>query len=282
METPNFEKSFKGICCWILWKIGFVVYFLCAAFPIGLCITCIMVLAIERRSTIVLPIIMSAMLHPVVVLPIGVLSKILEGYLSVKLFNTHINKRTWKILQRLFTYSVNMHLFLIAGLIYYLYNIWEKLEVASTMNFSNKSFNQCDCDALSEINTPCENNETEDSFQNVFIGVRLSPFIITFMVTSVLCHIFLSLILYFPTPINLLDFYLGDSKDEELSVNVEMQFENSKKDHSSHRGNIIKGVKISCIILTIVYLVLALTSPNYTFDSQFTTGKKIHEESNTF
>ena len=96
METPNFEKSFKGICCWILWKIGFVVYFLCAAFPIGLCITCIMVLAIERRSTIVLPVILSGMLHPVVVIPIGVVSKTLEGYLSSKLFKTHINKRTWK------------------------------------------------------------------------------------------------------------------------------------------------------------------------------------------
>ena len=116
-----------------------------------------------------------------------------------------------------------MHLFLIAGLIYYLFNIWIRLEVASTMNFSNKPFDQCDCDALSETNTPCENNETENSFQNIFIGVPMPPFIVAFIVTSAMCHIFHSLILYFPAPINLLDFYLGDSQDEDLSDDNEMQ-----------------------------------------------------------
>ena len=166
-----------------------------------------------------------------------------------------------------------MHLFLIAGLIYYLSDIWINLEVASTMNFSNKPFDQCDCDALSETNTPCENDEN-NSFQNFFIGLELdiSPFIATFMATSALCHIFHSLISYFPAPVNLLDFYLGDCENEDLNGDVEIQPENSKKHQSFYHGKIIQGIKISCIIMSIAYLVMILTSPNYTFDSQITKG----------
>ena len=174
-----------------------------------------------------------------------------------------------------------MHLFLIAGLIYYLFNIWIRLEVASTMNFSNKPFDQCDCDALSETNTLCENNETENSFQNIFIGVPMPPFIVAFIVTSAMCHIFHSLILYFPAPINLLDFYLGDSQDDDLSDDIEMQSEKSKG-HSFHQNKIIKGLKISCVIMSIVYLIVIVTSPNYTFDSQFTGGKWLQKELDTY
>ena len=109
----------------------------------------------------------------------------------------------------------------------------------------------------------------------------MPPFIVSFMVTSAMCHMFHSLILHFPAPINLLDFYLGDSQDEYLSDDIEMQSEKSKG-HSFHQNKIIKVLKISCVIMSIVYLIVIVTSPNYTFNSQFTGGKWLQKELDTY
>ena len=92
MQTPDIEKTFKGVIRWISWKIAFLVYLLCATLPIALCIICLLVLAIERRSTIFLPVIMSAMLHPAIAVPIGVCAKLLEQLLASFLFKSSLTE----------------------------------------------------------------------------------------------------------------------------------------------------------------------------------------------
>ena len=260
METPVFEGTLKGVFHWLKWKIAYLVYLLCAAFPIAICITCIMTLAIARRSTIVLPIIITIMLHPVVMIPFGIITKIVEENLSFILFKPHTNKTTLLILKRLLTFSVNLYLALISGLIYYLYNIWIMFEVASTMNFSNEPFDQCPCAALSENDIPCINKETENSFQNIFLGVSIQPFLIIFMVTSIVCHVIHSSIMFFPAPINILDYILGHKALVESEI-------------ESNSDGFGKTNRILCCILSITYIVLALTCPSYTFDTSVSKGK---------
>ena len=172
MVTPNLsEKSFKEVCKWLKWKIFYALYILCAALPIALCITCLMVLSISRRSTIILPAVMSMMLHPAIMAPIGLSSKIVEFYLSTKLFKTTASNTAYLIIRRILTYSINIHLASVASLMCFLFSFWSALQVTSSMDFNNKPFNQCSCDVLSENNLPCINKETENSFQNVFLAL---------------------------------------------------------------------------------------------------------------
>ena len=71
METPAFEKSFKGAFIWFLWKIGFVTYVLTSALPMIGFICCLFIIAIKRDAPILISIIMMIMLHPMFTLIIG-------------------------------------------------------------------------------------------------------------------------------------------------------------------------------------------------------------------
>ena len=86
MKCPPFEKSVKGFFVWLKWKVGLLMYLLSAALPVAMYLLSLLVLAIERRSTIVLPISMTLLLHPAVTLPIGLIAQITGKYLSDKLF----------------------------------------------------------------------------------------------------------------------------------------------------------------------------------------------------
>ena len=279
MNTPSLEKTIQGFFHWMKWKIAYILYLLCAVLPIALCLTCIMVLSISRRSTIVFPIIMSAMLHPVVMIPFGVFTKFLEEYLLVKLFNRYCRFKLLKqILCRLFTYSINVHLSLLAGLIFYQYNIWIALESTSTLNFNNKPFNLCPCDALSEINEPCINKETENSFQNMFVGVSNTPFLISFLVTSIACHFIHSLIIALPSPIPLSTYVLGDSsnQNDNSSVHDNDEVDSTKrKPDTSSSTKAAKSFKVSCCFLVVLYIATILTTQFTSFDALFEKGKLI-------
>ena len=102
METPAFEKSFKGNLMWILWNIGFVIT---SALPMICFIACLFVIVIKRDATILISILMMGMLHPIFTLTTGVFTKSIGQFLSRKCsgFCKH------KILTRLFTYSINCH-----------------------------------------------------------------------------------------------------------------------------------------------------------------------------
>ena len=277
MNTPSLEKTIQGFFHWMKWKIAYILYLLCAVLPIALCLTCIMVLSISRRSTIVFPIIMSAMLHPVVMIPFGVFTKILEEYLLVKLFNRYCRfKLLKKILRRLFTYSINVHLSLLAGLIFYQYDIWNALESTSIIDFKNRPFNLCPCDALNEINEPCINKETENSFQNMFVGVSNTPFLISFLVTSIACHSIHALILTFPSPIPLSRFVIGDSSNQsdDSSTHQNKQPTNLKPG-MARKNRLVLSFKLSCCFLVASYIAGILTTQFTAFDAFIDKGKQI-------
>ena len=164
-----------------------------------------------------LPIIMAVMLHPTIAIPIGIFVNFTGQYLSLKLFQSQPDTIMVKGLQRVFTYSLNVHLAIIAGLTYYLYAIWIPLELTSTLNFENLSFDQCLCEELAMNNITCTNKETENSFQNIFIGVPIPPFLIALLSASISCHLVHSLIIYIPSPLTLIDLIVGLKKVDAIS-----------------------------------------------------------------
>ena len=85
METPAFEKSFKGATVWFLWKIGFGIYVLSSALPMIGYIASLFVIAIKRETSILIAVVMMAMLHPLVTLVFGIFAKTLGQILSKKL-----------------------------------------------------------------------------------------------------------------------------------------------------------------------------------------------------
>ena len=271
METPALEMTMKGVVHWIAWKVLFLVYLLCTALPMALYIACLLVVAIERRSTIELPIIMTAMLHPTIAIPVGIFVNFLGQYLSKKIFWSQTDGMIIMVLNRFLTYSLTMHLAMIASLAYYLYAIWIPLEITSNFNFENLPFNQCPCDYLAMFNITCTNIETESSFQNIFLGVPIESFLIALLVASISCHLIHSLILVFPSPLSLLSFYLGNF-EEQIQTNEEFRIKNSsnvidrKGSKSSHK------IKFVLTIFTFSTLAGIVASPYYLFDVHLEKG----------
>ena len=265
MNTPDFEMTAKGIGLWLSWKALHVAYLLCAALPMALYIACLLVVAIERRSIIELPIIMAVMLHPTIAIPISTFANFTGQYLSSKLFQILSDTSMVKGLQRVLTYSLNVHLAIIAGLTYYLYAIWIPLELTSTLNFENLSFDQCLCEELAMNNITCTNKETENSFQNFFIGVPIPPFLIAFLGASISCHLVHSLIPVFPAPINLHIFFLGKIK---ACPKIEPA-SRTRKEEKSMLSRTNKAVVASLMILIFGGI---MSSPFYLFDAHLEKG----------
>ena len=259
MKTPDFEGTFKGIVGWLAWKILHLIYVGCTALPMALYVACLLVVAIERRSTIELPIIMTVMLHPSVSIPLGVCIEFIGQQLSASVYKNHKNKGKLLILRRFITYSLNVHLATIAALLYCLYSVWISLEVTSTMNFENKPFDQCKCDPLN----PCINDETENSFQNVFVGISIQPFILAFLVVSLACHIAHSVILAFPPPLSMSHFILGQDEDQDVNNSITNTISKMLKNHA----------RIGILGLSVVALLTGIvTSPYILFDTHFSNG----------
>ena len=270
MTIPDLEKTIKAMCYWFIWKIAQVGYFLCSALPMALYISCLFVVAIERRSTIELPIIMTVMLHPLVAIPIGMFVDIIGQYLSSKLLKNGTGNIKVEILSRLFTYSINFHLAVIAALLFYLYEIWIPLEIASNLNFENQPFNQCQCGPLSKNNITCVNDETENSFQNKFLGVAIEPFLIAFLVVSFTSHLIHSLILVLPAPIKLLHFYLGQVGDQ-ASVKTKSATTNQHPKSPALIKSFPSKYAVPVLVITLMAGIMA--SPYIFFNTHLDDGK---------
>ena len=218
MKTPACEKSFKGSIVCYLWKIVFVVT---STLPMIGYIACLFVITIKRDATILISILMMAMLHPMFTLTIGVSTKTMGQFLSRKCsgFLQH------KILTRLFTYSINCHFTMIAGLTMYMYKMWRDLGKRAEFAFSDKSFDQCTCDVLNEIGQDCINRETGYSFQNLFLIVDMQLLLMTFLITSITCHLIQSIFHNLPAPVPLFQFIVGKD-DENGKTESEFKLEN--------------------------------------------------------
>ena len=208
---------------------------------------------------------MTAMLHPTTAIPVGIFVNFLGQYLSKKIFWSQTDGMIIMVLNRFLTYSLTMHLAVIASLAYYLYAIWIPLEITSNFNFENLPFNQCPCDYLAMFNITCTNIETESSFQNIFLGVPIESFLIALLVASISCHLIHSLILVFPSPLSLLSFYLGNF-EEEIQTNEESNVINEEGSKSSHKIKFVMGILIFSTLAGIV------ASPYYLFGAHLEKG----------
>ena len=266
------ERTMHGMLKWLRWKIAHLVYLLIAVFPITICLISMVALAISRRSSIILPIVMSTMLHPVVIVPIGVSTKIIENYLATKIFTNYLNKTALVILRRIFTYSLNVHLALIACLTNYLYHIWIGLEKTNNVFVYNELYNQCKCIILGNNGQQCLNKDTENFFQHLFNGVPIQPFLISFIVIAIGCHLLNSIVMCLPGPMKLLDFVLGRN-NETSNKHVETVSTNQ------HNSRITKVLKTICILLSIAYFALVGTCHNYVFGTFLVKGNQMSKTS---
>ena len=177
------------------------------------------------------------------------------------------------IFLRLFTYSLNCHLTLIAGLIYYLYIIWIDSEQSSSVNFSNLPYNQCFCEFLTELGFDqkyCANWESDNSFQNKQLIMISLPLVIQmFLFTSVLCHLIHSLIIYIPSPLTLIDFYVGMKQGNAESL-ARISRPTCPRNNLGHSLAKVRGrtniFKASCCLIAVFYMVGFVSSPFYGFN----------------
>ena len=261
MKTVNFERTLSGLSVWLLSKSGYLLYLLCTGLPILSYIVCLFLMAVKREASITLSIMMAAMINPLVTIPIGVTIETIGQLLKSKLIPNQLVSRIFVIFLRLFTYSLNCHLTLIAGLMYYLYIIWIDSGESSSNNFSNLPYNQCFCELLTELGFGqdyCSNWESDSSFQNQLIIVSLPMVLQLFLVTSFSCHILHSLIIYIPSPLTLIDFYVG-LKQENAKSFVKISRPTAPRNNLTHSLTKLKGrtsiFKASCCLIAIVYMV---------------------------
>ena len=269
MKTPPFDKSFNGAIVWFLWKISFVVYILISALPMVCYIACLFVIAIKREASILICMAMMAMLHPVITLVTGVFTKTIGRFLSKKF--PIIFK--YDILARLFTYSINGHFMIIACMTLYLYEMWISFGKAAGFEFSNKSYDQCTCDFLEEKGFECENRETNNSFQNLFIRVPVRNLLLVFFTISIICHLIQSVFKCLPAPVQLLYFILGkeysqtERKTVEGDTGSQIEVENlhkkldTEKIKTSRSKEFKIGIKVMCCLIAIVVFTGLLSSP---------------------
>ena len=270
MKTVNFERTLSGLSVWLLSKSGYLLYLLCTGLPILSYIVCLFLMAVKREASITLSIMMAAMINPLVAIPIGVALKTIGQLFKRKLFpNSSTSKLAITVL-RLFTYSLNCHLTLIAGLIYYLYTVWIDSEQSSRINFSNLPYNQCFCEFLTELGFDqkyCANWESDNSFQNKQLIMISLPLVIQmFLFTSVLCHLIHSLIIYIPLPLTLINFYVGLNQDNAKSIARISRPRNNLRHSLAKLGVRINIFKTSCCFIAILYMVALASSPYYGFN----------------
>ena len=276
MTTVNFENTLRGFSSWLLSKSGYLLYLLCTGLPLLFYIVCLFLMAVKRETSITLSIIMAAMINPLVAIPIGVTMKTFGQFLERKLIPNPPTSKLGIIVLRSFTYSLNCHLTLIAGLIYYLYAIWISSDESSSINFSNLPYNQCFCDFLTELGFDenyCANWESNNSFQNKQLIMISLPLVLQmFLLTSILCHFLHSLIIYIPSPLTLIDFYVG-MKEGNAESFARISKPTGPKNNLRHclaklrgRTNIFKA---SCCLIAIIYMVGLLSCPYYGFNLFF-------------
>ena len=239
-----------------------------SALPMVGFIACLFVIAIKREATILLSLLMMGMLHPMFTLITGVFTETIGQCLSRKCSRFYKHK----ILARLFTYSINCHFAMIAGFTMYMYKMWRELDKRAEFAFSDKSYDKCTCDVLSEIGQDCVNRETGYSFQNLFLLVDMQKMLFAFLVISTISHLAQSIFLNFPAPVPLFQFIVGKvDENEKTESEFELENLNVEPKASSSKSNtnntfVKKRIKLLCCMIAMAFLIGLVGVPFYGFD----------------
>ena len=271
METPPCEKSIKGYLHYFLWKIGFIIYVLTSAIPMIGFIVCLFIIAIIREASILICIVMMAMLNPVVTLAIGTFFQTI-GKLITRL-SPQVFK--FKIIARIFTYSINVHFAMIAAVTIHMYLRWLDLGIAAGFEFSNQLYDKCTCKVLTRFNhtlEECVNFEAEQSFQDHFLNIPVFTLLLALVITSLCCHLVQSIVFQMPAPVQLTYFILGEKhtlqedKTEETGSLIEMKnLEGNLKHEVNNKPNGLKWKQVLSCILGLVFIVGLVCMPIYGF-----------------
>ena len=254
MQTKHLEVSVKGILSWIFSKIGFIIYFSSASLPIVCYVICLVLVAIKRESSMVLSIIMVAVIHPIVTLALGILTKSI-GTLVFKKCNPddqypRFANYLLTVIGRLCTYSINVHLTFLAGIVLYAFNWWYSLEVRD-VDYADEAFNQCICKPTEKDSDvlQCPKAEFILNIQTYILEAPLHAILLVFVILSIAFHITQSMITFFPPPLRLFDFIFGPVQDI--------------LDGSNSRGKerYFKWFKIVFCFLGLVYVIGLFCAP---------------------
>ena len=173
----------------------------------------------------VLSIIMVAVIHPIVTLALGILTKTIGTLVFKKCTpDGHFSRCAnylLTVIGRLSTYSINVHLTFLAGIVLYAFNWWYSLEVRD-VDYANEAFNQCICKPTEEKKgLQCPKPEFITNFQNDVNSVPLHTLLLTFVILSIAFHIIQSVITFFPPPLRLFDFIFGPVQEGSKSHDKE-------------------------------------------------------------
>ena len=178
-----------------------------------LVISFIIISTIKRESILLFPIITVTSIHPIFSVPIGMFATSL-GSLCRKKIPLPKSVQGKDIIGRFFTYSINLHLTMMAIIMYYLYQVWLNLGLPSAWNFNNKAFDQCLC---IERNEGCLNYDRD--FQTAIMkkfpfSIPIPILLVAIIITSFLCHFVHSIMTALPPPLTLYEYILGMSSNQ--------------------------------------------------------------------
>ena len=243
-------------------KLIFVLYLLVSMLPTVSYIASIYFISISRQSFGFLAILLVLLVHPIVSVPIGVVTKVYHERL-MKL------KTCPKMVLRFLTFSINCYFALIMLIMLYLYNMWIYIKHTSDLildlDYTNQAFDQCACENYEDCSA-----ETSD-FQNILSSIEIGPFLYLFVLNPMICHIVHSFCTFLPEPIPLLDFILckktetidQDTPPEPIHLQelTESRTQSNHEEHLKLKNRPYICVFISCLLLTFTYILIILGSP---------------------
>ena len=261
----------------------YFVYFSVVGVPIILFIICVIIVAIHRKTSIILSVIMVSMIHPICSLIIGVSTKSFGQFIQMIIPRRCSTSPSVfkKILSRMFTFSINVYFALIGFIIYHLTMIhfWED----TYTDYKDKSYDQCTCQILkTDYDIECKNED--NNFQNAFVRFHIEVLVLAFSMVSLICHIIHSLVLSIPPPIPMLDFILGstqESKDADNCDEIEMISTEEKHKleiktkESKLKWSMIIFLKLASFILSIAFVTTLLVAPTFLIDKKYNQGEKL-------
>ena len=269
-------------------KLCLCIYLMTSSLPVMVLITFVIISTIKRESIILLPIIIVTSIHPIISVPIGILAATL-GTLKMKILPNSVKcQYISQCLRRFFTYSINLHLTLMASIVYYLFQIWSNSNLASTWNYDNKAFDQCPCIEREEA---CENMDIDfqTMIMNIFpFSIPIPTILFLVMTTSFLCHVVHSIITSLPPPLTLYDYITGTNVANERKLGIEEPLElRNMKDQKkvlAKEQNGSKVLRILCSLFALIYfggvICSQLTFQFFAKTSNETKHGKLGVESN--
>ena len=165
-----------------------------ATFPIASYIFTLYMIAITRISLGFLALINVCLIHPLVSIPFGMVTKPLSKKVVAKICTSYAR------LRRLATFSINLYFTFIAVIIACAFKIWiltleeSGLQSSFDLDFKNQGFDLCTCQLLEKFDLGCANNEA--NLQNYLDTLPIEILLYALILIPLCCHFRTSCVLF--------------------------------------------------------------------------------------